>query len=299
MPLPIPVNLGTPDTRPPIYNSLSSSSLNVIAQTDPNAFKLVAGRRVSEFSSSIATQINNARRAMPSPMWCVDLEKYITNIVIETSAQGAGVLTVDLIDPGWELMKTQPNGESFISVDQYGYLWPPIEINFPEGQSDALWRLCQVQASIDTTASNLSLIFEDAIVSELREHDQYTDPTCAQPYPNETRAEFIRRCIKTASKDPLNDSDVGIRFIPLLPTDVFTTQDLYGDQSSVPLSATTNGRNYLKQSQGYNKTRSTLPTGTPILPGVDPYHPIIDTLKWSGRVSIGAGVGGSAGPRGR
>ena len=257
MPQPLPINVGAPGTRQPIYNSLTSTSLDVIAPTDTTAFTTTtrsgSTASVSVYRKSIADQINKQRKAATPSMSCTDLERYITDIVVETSVQGSGVLTVSLIDPGWQLMKTQANGSSFISVDEYGYLWPPITVNFPQDESDALWRLCAVKTSIETSNSNMQLIFEDEIVSELREHDQFTDPSCAQSYVNETRAEYIRRCVKTASRNPQDPSDVGIRFIPLLPTSAFTSNDLYGDQTSSPTSARVSGRNFLKKAQGYNK----------------------------------------------
>lgn len=257
---PVPL-LGIPSTRPVIYNSLDSSQLNVIAAGDPGAYQKIPGTdgqleavRASIYSASVAKQINAQRAATPPGMRCVDLEKYICDITIETSAQGASLLTVSVIDPGWALLeKDKKTGMSFIDTDDYGYLWPPIVINFPEGTSSAYWRLCQVNPSTTTSQANMTLVFEDNSVSELREHDQYTDSSCQMSRPDETRAEFIRRCIETASKNPfIKNADYPMRFIPLLPSSVFTAADLSTGQ--VPLSA--QQENAGPARKNYNKQRT-------------------------------------------
>ena len=294
MPKPLPINTGTPSTRPPIYNSLIAPSLrDAIAITDPGLFEVTANKEVSSYVKSVADQINTARKAASPPMWCVDLHEFIAEITIETSAQGSGVLTVDLIDPGWQLFRTQANGESFLSVDEFGYLWPPIEINFPADQSDALWRLCQVTAATDTTNANMSLVFEDAIVAELREHDQFTDPSCAVSRPNETRAEYIRRCVKTASKnpDPSDTLSVGIRFIPLLPNSVFTADDLLGDTTTAPTSALKNGRNFTKAAASSNKLNT-------IAQGQAQFQRYVQSIKDTPALRIKDGLGGFPGQKG-
>jgi hypothetical protein len=234
----------TPNTRPVIYNSIDAASLQVVAAMSPSQFESVPGTggliatRVSKYSQSLATQINTQRNQASPQVEVVDLESHIIDITIETTAQGAGVLTVDLLDPYWRLLETTANGTSFIDVDEYGYLWPPIIVNFPEDSTDAYWRLCQVNPSTDTTQANMSLVFEDNAVSELREHDQYTDTACAMSRPDETRAEYIERCIVTASGHPLTDADHPMRFQSLLPGSVFTAADLAGDATSTPASAT-------------------------------------------------------------
>jgi hypothetical protein len=243
MPTPVGDNQ-TPNTRQVIYNSLDAPSLQVVAASSPTQFETVAGtdglaaERVSVYSQSVAAQINTQRNNATPQVEILDLESHIIDITIETTAQGASILTIDMLDPFWKLLETTPNGTSFIDVDEFGYLWPPIIINFPEDASDAYWRLCQVNPSSDTTQANMSLVFEDNAVSELREHDQYTDNSCAMSSPDETRAEYIQRCIVTASGHPLTDVDHPMRFRSLLPGSVFTAADLAGDVTSLPASAT-------------------------------------------------------------
>lgn len=240
---------------PPIYNSLDSTSLDVIAPMSPHNITHIeadgVNRETYKYTESFVRQFN-ASASSHHGITVVDLADHITDIVIETVAQGAGTLTVSVIDPAWSLL----TGDTpFLSVDDNGYLYPPIEINFPEDVSDAKWRLCTIDVSTDTTQANLQLTFEDAIVSELRDHDNQTDPSLAQSNPNETRAEFIRRCVKTAtsSNSGTNTYDIGAtRFIPLLPNSVFTPADLYGDTTSVPTSAKEAGRNYLKKAATSN-----------------------------------------------
>lgn len=221
-----------------IYNSLKSTELDITSLSDPSRLLHVDAKKVDAFTANIAVQINEQRTKASPGMRILDLEDHITDVRIETTAQGAGILEVHVLDPWWMLFRRDPKtGASFIDVDEDGYLWPPIEVNFPPKVTDATWRLVAVTAGTDMTSSNVVLTFEDKIVSELREHDKATDPSCAQSTTNETRAEYIRRLVKTASSNKLVPGDVGIRFIPLLPTSVFTSGDLTADQTSVPASA--------------------------------------------------------------
>jgi hypothetical protein len=280
-----------PSSRSIIYNSLGSSDLGVIAVSSPQRLDQLVAKRVDTFSNNIAVQINNQRLQYSPGMTCADLEDYIADIQIETSAQGAGVLTLSLIDPSWALLHRDPKtGTSFIDVDENGYLWPPIELTFPEEVSDSTWRLCGCQPSSDTTQANIQLIFEDAIVAELREHDQNTDPSCATSLPNETRAEFMERCVKTASKNKLIAGEVGIRFVSLLPKSAFTGADLTKGEQTAPKSAKVkdgHNKNWLKQPPGRTGLGASLGIGSGPQSGLPGQ---VGAGVASGSIGIGSGM---------
>lgn len=249
-----------------IYNSLQSSDLSIAALSGPGRVTDVSAKSVPApvsssidlLSGSVADQINAQRMSYTPPFKAVDLENMIVDIIVETSAQGSGLLEVHLIDPYWMLLRRDPTtGSSFIDVDPSGdgYLWPPIEVNFPPTASDATWRLCQVKSTTDIGDANLVLVFEDKIVAEMREHDaggnDPTDPSLGSSNAQETRSQFIKRCVKTVSANPLLSSDVGIRFVSLLDPSDNTAADLVGTEVTLPASATqpaapNNRVNYLK-----------------------------------------------------
>src|SRR6185437_512529 len=108
--------------------------------------------------------------------------------------QGSAFLEVHLVDPLWLLLRRDANGAAFFDVDEGGYLWPPLDIQVPPGQSDQVWTLCQLKPSTDLPGPTLVLTSEDKIVSECRNHDNTIDPSIATSRVNETRAEFIERC---------------------------------------------------------------------------------------------------------
>ena len=228
-----------------ILNDLTSPDLAVTVLTDPTTIKL--------YRESVAKQINSQRMAQPPPKQVADLTDWISDIIIETTVQGASLLEVHIIDPGWILLQRDSAGVSFFDVDENGYLWPPIELNFPPGVSDAQWRLCQLRPSTDLTAANIIVTFEDKVVSVLRE---FSGPVLS--HPNETRAEFIFRLVKEArvggalAPDPnisagtlgtgtdvptIGTPDGSIRIISLLPNIDFTAADLSVDQFTLPASA--------------------------------------------------------------
>ncbi len=230
----------------PIIGTLNSPDLAVTVLTDPLQVKF--------YRDNIAKQINAQRMAQPPQKEAVDLSDWIADIIIETTVQGASLLEVHIIDPGWILLQRDANGVSFLDVDENGYIWPPIEVNFPPDVSDAQWRLCQLRPSTDLTAANLILVFEDKVASVLRE---FSGPVLS--HTNETRAEFIRRLVKeatvggalaptpgfsgggslgTGTDTPIiGTPDGSIRFIPLLPNIDFTAADLTSDQFVLPASA--------------------------------------------------------------
>lgn len=249
-------------TQQIIYNSLKSSDLDITALSNSDRITNVIATQIPAPGAApvasdvlihnVSEQINAGRMSFQPAFKAIDLQTMIADIIVETSAQGSSLLEIHVIDPYWTLLRRNESGWCFIDVDPdgSGYLWPPIEVNFPPTVSDATWRLCQVKPTTDLSAANLVMVFEDKIVAEMREHtatstsggEAPTDSSLASSYPNETRAQFIRRCVKTVSKNPLLPTDVGIRFIGnLLPNSDFTAADLTGDEVTLPASATNPG----------------------------------------------------------
>lgn len=167
-------------TVPTIPNALASGQLDTAILTDPV--------RIQAYRTSIATQMNDQSGGPKFE----DLSERIADVVIDTVAQGAGTLEVHLIDPFWTLLIS-----GFIQVDQNGYLWPPIDINFPSG-TDCVWRLCQARAAHPPTEANLVLTFEDRIVSLLREMSALDG--VQQGLPNQTLGGFIKMLVDNANK---------------------------------------------------------------------------------------------------
>lgn len=209
---------------PEIFNSIASPDLDVIALVDPN--------RIELYATSLADQINTSRMGYSPPKRVIDLGRWISDITIETTAQGGSLLAISVIDPAWTMFMRDVNGVSFIDVDDTGFLWPPVEVNFPPDISDATWRLCQCVPTSDLTQANVTLTFEDKIVAELREHFG-----AQQSFPNQTRAEFIQALIQQANHSPAYPGEFDIRFVPLLPKETFTVADLTMSQR-IPTSAT-------------------------------------------------------------
>lgn len=251
-------------TTSAIYNSLSSKDLDAVELVEPG--------RIEFYASSLANQINTFRMGYTPQKRVIDLSKWISDITIETTAQGGSLLSVSVIDPAWTMFIRDANGVSFIDVDDSGYLWPPVEVTFPPDTSDATWRLCQCIPTSDLTAANVTLTFEDKIVSELREHFG-----AQVSYPNQTRAEFMQSLIKQANADPEYPGEVDIRFVPLLPKSTFTVADLTM-QERLPKSATQPNppRARKNPNKNPNNPGPKNTTGTPfqnpfapVAPGVD------------------------------
>ena len=226
---------------PPITPTWSDADLDQII--------VAHSQQIKVYRESLVNQINFARSSQSPPKECLDLSDYVADISIETSVQGSSILAVQIIDPGWMLLRRDSAGVAFFDTDEDGFLWPPIDLNFPADVSDAQWSLCRLDASTDLTGPNITLTFEDKITSVLR---QFQGPV--QSNPNETRAEFIRRLVKEATigghLPPVTDATTGvtnspvigmpdgsIRFIALLPGVAFTRGDLTIDQTSPPASA--------------------------------------------------------------
>ncbi len=122
----------------------------------------------------------------------LDLSSAITEIEIETTIQGASILTLHLMDPDWQLLTS-----GFIAVDEDGLL-QAIDVNLPVG-TDCWWRLAACNPSSDLGAANLIMTFEDRIVSQLRNLSGPKSSGAGQ-----TRASFIAGLVREVS---------GLRFV--------------------------------------------------------------------------------------
>jgi hypothetical protein len=167
---------GSPGDHLPA-NPLATAGLDTAILVDP--------AKIAAYRESIASQMN-VQSAGPR---FSDLSDRIADVIIETKVQGAGTLEVHLIDPLWVIPLS-----GFIKVDVNGYLWPPIDVNFPSG-TKCVWRLCQFKASWQsTTDANLILTFEDRIVSQLREISP-GNGGLVQGLPNQTLGGFIKMLV--------------------------------------------------------------------------------------------------------
>lgn len=133
-----------------------------------------------EAPTIVATQLQKGRRPVKN------LSEQIIDIVIETSVQGASTMVLSIMDAKWQLLTS-----GFISISEDGFL-EPIDINYnPGGPEPRWWRLAACEVSTDTTAANLSLTFEDRIVSLLRDK---LGPKTAKP--GTTREQFIASLVR-------------------------------------------------------------------------------------------------------
>jgi hypothetical protein len=177
-----------------IPNELATAGLNTAILIDPV--------KIRAFRSSVADQMN-AQSGGPR---FEDLTDRIADIRVETIAQGASTLEVDVIDPMWALETS-----GFLQSDASGYLWPLIEVNIPTG-TDAWWRVCQWKGTKAPDQPH-TLMFEDRIVSILREISP-ANGGLASGTPNQTLTGFFRMLVDSANS--ILKPKPPIRFVPLV-----------------------------------------------------------------------------------
>jgi len=119
-----------------------------------------------------------------------DLANAISEVTLQTQIAGASLLTITFADPQWAI---QTSG--LLALNTEGIL-DDISVEFPEF-SGSFWRLCMVQGSADNTAPNLTLTFEDEIISELR--DKWGPKTVAPG--TTTRAQFVKQLVDEVNSD--------------------------------------------------------------------------------------------------
>lgn len=172
-----------------IPNELKSVHASIEMLTNP--------ARIEAMKSDIAGQMNDQSGG---PEF-IDLAERISDVVIETTAQGASTLTITIIDRNLGLLRHEypkGSGNTFIQVDATGYLWPPIDVNYPRG-TDCVWRLCQVNSTTFGGQANITLTFEDRIVSWLREVN-YKKGKVAQGLAGQTLMGFIGQLVNGANQ---------------------------------------------------------------------------------------------------
>lgn len=172
-------------SQPPVPNQLAGGDLHTAILTDPLTIRA--------YRDTIADQLN---QQSAGPRF-EDLSERIASVQIETSAQGASILSVGVIDPMWVIPMS-----GFIQVDDTGYLWPPIDITFPTG-TDCTWRLCQVHMIWDAELgqdANLTLTFEDRIASLLREMSPAMPGGISQGQPNQSLGGFIKQLVDNTNQ---------------------------------------------------------------------------------------------------
>lgn len=224
---------------PQVPNEFATAELSTTILVDPV--------QIEAFKKSIADQMN---AQSPGPT-LTDLSERIADVVIQTSAQGASVLTVSVIDPLWVLMVAKDkNGNSFIQTDSQGFLWPPIDVNFPTG-TDCVWRLASVEADwdaeMDMERGNLKLTFEDRIASLLRQMSRAVAGGLSQGQANQTLGGFFKQLVDNANSVLHLGKGERIRLVEMIsPQD----PNYILDVTDVPASA---------QSSLHKQTRRTDP----------------------------------------
>lgn len=168
-------------TVPGIPNALATASLDSAV--------LVDSAKIDAFRSTIADQLNASSAKHGGPTFD-DLAERIADVVVTTSAQGAGTLEVHVIDPYWVLGRA-----GFIQADEDGFLLP-LDVQFPTG-TECVWRLAQYRPSF-ASGANLVLTFEDRIVSYLREMSA-GNGGIRQGQPNQTLKDFFGMLIDAAN----------------------------------------------------------------------------------------------------
>lgn len=233
-----------------IPNELKSVASQIAILTDPV--------RIQAVKASIANQMNEQSGG---PTF-VDLSERIADVQIETVAQGAGTLKITLIDPDWKLISGEDeNGNTFIQADDLGFLWPPIDINFPHG-TDCVWRLCQVNASTFVGEPNMILTFEDRVVSWLRETN--ANPHMggvAQGAPDATLGGFIKELVDGANQYVRgHPAASGSDWTPIRLVELISPRDPnYNPPVQAPASATKPNAAISRQNPNKNKQGLTAP----------------------------------------
>ncbi len=171
-----------------------NAGLDVVTVTDPSVLQFLA--------ESMADQLNNQSGG---PVF-TDLSDRIADIQIQTSAQGASILEVHVIDPTLRLLTLPAVADdpysTFIQVADDGYLAPPIMVHFPPYAFKSEWQLCAVRAATmdpQSSEANVVLTFEDKIAAGLRQIDA-TVGGIKQSNPNESLEAFMARLVQAANR---------------------------------------------------------------------------------------------------
>jgi hypothetical protein len=111
----------------------------------------------------------------------VTFDNVISDITFVTTLDGASSLEISIIDADLELLTS-----GFFDADD-NFALDAIDLQYP-GNSNYWWRLSEVAFDTTSTGPNLTLTFEDRIVSYLRNKRGTKSASRARV----TRAEFIK-----------------------------------------------------------------------------------------------------------
>lgn len=150
------------------------------------------------------------------------LAEAIDEIEEETQLTGASMIRVHLVDPYWDLATS-----GFLDRDEETGLLDKIQCEFPEGPG-YWWQLAAVELSNNLTQPNVTLVFEDRIVSWLREMRGEK----VAPPGTTTRAQFVRTLL-----DEVHLRDPAKKIIPVIPSlnVVQTVESAKGGQEPIEL----------------------------------------------------------------
>lgn len=127
----------------------------------------------------IARQLHENGKTRNKKIRKVDLATAIQTVSINDTMEGSSTITVPLVDPNWELLKS-----GFFDPNKDGRL-DAVDVNYPRG-SRFWWRLTQVGVKADRT---LSLTFMERQATLLM---ALHGPVKAKSRAKTTRAEFIK-----------------------------------------------------------------------------------------------------------
>lgn len=112
--------------------------------------------------SVVIDQLYTQMRRTSAGLDKAELDSVVADIRVNTTIQGASTLEVDVIDPEWALIAS-----GILDLDARNRL-PKIDLNFPDG-SNMWWRLTQADLNTGRDGPNLTMTFEDRVVSYARE----------------------------------------------------------------------------------------------------------------------------------
>lgn len=128
-----------------------------------------------------------------------DLASAVAEVTVESQTLGASLLQVTMNDPNWAILRS-----GFLNVTADGLL-DAIDVNFPQG-SDLWWRLAMIDFTNDLSGPNLTLTFQDRIISYLQ--GKWGGMAVAPG--TTTRAQFIKQLVDQVGK---GDGLMPIQFV--------------------------------------------------------------------------------------
>lgn len=221
----------------------------------------------------IATDVQ-ASATNPAPR-TEDLAAAISEVQIETQTLGASLLVVTVIDPGWKILRT-----GWLSIDSDGLL-DSIQVEFPKS-TGLWWQLAMIDYTNDLSQPNLTLTFQDRIVSYLNE--KWGPMGVASG--TTTRAQFIGQLVAQVGR---GDGLTPIKFVcpDINQLQPVQTQALTNLGTTVVLDAVTAQNNADKTNKAPGLGMGAAVT----IKGVAPNHEQVNNLNSA--LSLGQQLGAS------